>query len=169
VKSFNEISFCVGDKPSGYMCWEGIGIRTGSAPETGICATPNELNVPTPRYSLEPGGVLWRSNLDGSERLRLTDPPLYPLEPRWSPDGKQIAFWTRGTGETPRLYMILADGGAQEQLLKRGPAPNEPDFNSDSYVFTDLVRMGSGAFLCALSLLTVPGARTVLLDCARLN
>ena len=38
-------------------------------------------------------GTLWRSKLDGSERLRLTYPPMYPLLPRWSPDGKNIIFF----------------------------------------------------------------------------
>jgi serine/threonine protein kinase len=37
-------------------------------------------------------GTLWRSKVDGSERLQLTYPPMYPVLPRWSPDGKNIIF-----------------------------------------------------------------------------
>ena len=44
-------------------------------------------------YVTYPAGNLWRSRVDGSDRLQLTDSPIYPLLPRWSPDGKQIAFW----------------------------------------------------------------------------
>jgi eukaryotic-like serine/threonine-protein kinase len=69
-------------------------------------------------YVTYPEGVIWRSRLDGSERLRLTDPPLHPLNPRWSPDRKQIAFWGSRAGETGRMYTISADGGTPEQLLK---------------------------------------------------
>ena len=37
-------------------------------------------------------GALWRSKVDGSERLQLTFPPMYPVLPRWSPDGKKSSF-----------------------------------------------------------------------------
>ncbi len=37
-------------------------------------------------YVAYPEGTLWRSKADGSERLQLTFPPLYVLQPRWSPD-----------------------------------------------------------------------------------
>ena len=43
-------------------------------------------------YSSYPEGSLWRSKVDGSERLQLTFPPMLGGLPRWSPDGKQIAF-----------------------------------------------------------------------------
>ncbi len=36
--------------------------------------------------------VLWRSRVDGSEKIQLTVPPMRTGAPRWSPDGKQIAF-----------------------------------------------------------------------------
>ena len=38
-------------------------------------------------------GTLWRSKIDGTERLQLTYPPMYPVLPRWSPDGKKIIFF----------------------------------------------------------------------------
>lgn len=43
-------------------------------------------------YVSYPDGAMWRSKLDGTDRLQLTYPPMYPLLPRWSPDGKQILF-----------------------------------------------------------------------------
>ena len=43
-------------------------------------------------YVTVPEGTLWRSRVDGSERLQLTYAPMYTSLPRWSPDGKQIAF-----------------------------------------------------------------------------
>src|SRR5262249_17848293 len=43
-------------------------------------------------YVSYPEGTLWRSRIDGSERRQMTVPPLAVVNPRWSPDGKLIAF-----------------------------------------------------------------------------
>ena len=42
-------------------------------------------------YVSYPGWVLWRSRVDGSERLQLTSRPMSAVVPRWSPDGSRIA------------------------------------------------------------------------------
>src|SRR5262249_861870 len=44
-------------------------------------------------YVAFPEGTLWRGRADGTERQQLSYPPLYASLPRWSPDGKQIAFF----------------------------------------------------------------------------
>jgi eukaryotic-like serine/threonine-protein kinase len=64
-------------------------------------------------------GALWRSKLDGSERLQLTYPPMYAALPRWSPDGKNIIFFEFAlTAEKPaRIYEISSDGGAPQQMM----------------------------------------------------
>jgi len=43
-------------------------------------------------YVAFPFGGLWRSRVDGTEKLQLTTAPMIPFFPRWSPDGRQIAF-----------------------------------------------------------------------------
>ena len=43
-------------------------------------------------YTSIPEGNLWRSKVDGTAKLQLTFPPVTAYEPRWSPDGKRIAF-----------------------------------------------------------------------------
>ena len=70
-------------------------------------------------YVSYPDGTLWRSKIDGSERSQLTYPPMYPVLPRWSPDGKTILFFEFAVSpEKPaRIYEISFDGGSPRQLL----------------------------------------------------
>jgi len=81
-------------------------------------------------YVLYPEGSLWRSRLDGSERLQLTFPPAKALTPRWSPDGKRIAFSIVMLGQPQRIYSISADGGAPEQLTT-GETELDPNWSRD--------------------------------------
>ncbi len=64
-------------------------------------------------------GTLWRSKLDGSERLQLTFPPMYVVLPRWSPDGKKIIFFefALSADEPSRIYEISSAGGSPRPLL----------------------------------------------------
>jgi Tol biopolymer transport system component len=64
-------------------------------------------------------GTLWRSKLDGSERLQLTYPPMYPVLPRWSPDGKKIIFFefALSADKPARIYEVSTDGGSPRPLL----------------------------------------------------
>ena len=70
-------------------------------------------------YTSYPDGALWRSKMNGSERLQLTFPPLKVLLPRWSPDGKQIAFSAiRMDGERAwKAYIVSSEGGNPQPLL----------------------------------------------------
>lgn len=64
-------------------------------------------------------GTLWRSKVDGSERLELTYPPMYPVLPRWSPDGKKIIFFEFAVSadKPARMYEISPDGGSPQLIL----------------------------------------------------
>ena len=68
-------------------------------------------------YAAYPEGTLWRSKVDGSNRIQLTFPPMWALQPRWSPDGTRIAFGGKETGNPSRLYVIPAGGGSPEQSV----------------------------------------------------
>jgi eukaryotic-like serine/threonine-protein kinase len=74
-------------------------------------------------YVTYPDGLLWRSKVDGSERQRLSDPPLYALNPHWSPDGKQIVFYGIKPGKPFKIYAVSLDGGPPEQLIRDDPGP----------------------------------------------
>jgi Tol biopolymer transport system component len=108
-------------------------------------------------YVTYPDGVLWRSRLDGSERLRLTDRAIYPLNPRWSPDGKQIAFWGRRAGEAVGMYTISANGGTPQQLLPDNSISRaEPNWSPDG----NRILFAEKALLHGTSLLQVLDLRT---------
>jgi len=67
-------------------------------------------------YVSFPDGALWRSKVDGTERLQLTSLPMTGLHPQWSPDGKQIAFTANQPSKPWRVYLVSADGGALEEV-----------------------------------------------------
>ena len=58
-------------------------------------------------YVTFPEGVLWRANRDGSNPVQLTDPPMNPIIPRWSPDGTQILFHSEVRTGTPEATSSL--------------------------------------------------------------
>jgi len=68
-------------------------------------------------YISYPDGTLWRSKVDGSERLQLTFPPMRALLPRWSPDGKQIAFNATLPGVAWNVYLVPSDGGTPQRVF----------------------------------------------------
>ena len=83
-------------------------------------------------YISYPEGILWRSNIDGSNKVQITSPPLLPEMPRWSPDGKQIAFFDSAVGKPERIYVVSAEGGNPMQLLPEDPEPQrDPDWSQD--------------------------------------
>lgn len=79
-------------------------------------------------YVSYPEGTLWRSRTDGSERLQLTFPTAVAANPRWSPDGRMIAFYEAGSDNPSRMYGIAAEGGAVSQLL-----PGDTEHQVDPY------------------------------------
>jgi Tol biopolymer transport system component len=63
--------------------------------------------------------TLWRSRPDGTERLQLTASMDDIEDPRWSPDGRHIAFsgYIRKLRKPGSIYVISADGGSPQQLI----------------------------------------------------
>jgi serine/threonine protein kinase/Tol biopolymer transport system component len=79
-------------------------------------------------YVMFPEGALWRSRVDGSERLQLSYAPMYASLPKWSPDGKWIAFFSTTTGKTAKIYLVSPEGGNTQELLPED-AGSEADPN----------------------------------------
>jgi Tol biopolymer transport system component/DNA-binding winged helix-turn-helix (wHTH) protein len=82
-------------------------------------------------YTSYPAGTLWRSKVDGSERLQLTFPPLRVLLPRWSPDGKQIAFNARLPDGPFNIYLISSEGGQAQRILPSEQTQEDANWSPD--------------------------------------
>jgi Tol biopolymer transport system component len=82
-------------------------------------------------YASYPDGALWRSKLDGTERLQLSSLPMAVLQPQWSPDGKQIAFAGAVPDKPSHIYTVSADGGAPKELTKGGRDEVFPNWSPD--------------------------------------
>lgn len=84
-------------------------------------------------YTNRPDGSLWRSNTDGSQRLRLTSSPLGGLSPRWSPKGEQILFTGIRNDQPRQIYLLSSDGGAMRPVLPKGWEGASADWSPDGY------------------------------------
>src|SRR5216684_1046456 len=82
-------------------------------------------------YVTLPDGALWRSSVDGSQRLQLSFPPMRAGVPRWSPDGKQIAFMAMMPGKPWKISLVSAEGGSAQQLLPGERNEVGPDWSLD--------------------------------------
>jgi Tol biopolymer transport system component len=74
---------------------------------------------------------LWRSRVDGSERVQLTGAPLKIFNMSWSPDATRIAFMAQRAGEPWRIYLIDADGGTPVPVLDWDRSEADPNFSAD--------------------------------------
>jgi Tol biopolymer transport system component len=82
-------------------------------------------------YVAYPEGTLWRTKVNGSEPLQLTFGPSKSGVPRWSPDGKRIAFVSIATGQPPKIFLISADGGSSEAIATGETAEEDPQWTAD--------------------------------------
>ena len=82
-------------------------------------------------YTSYPEGTLWRSKVDGSDRVQLTFPPLFTLQSRWSPDGTRIAFMGLEANQTWNIYVISSAGGTPEQTVPGDHHGSDPTWSAD--------------------------------------
>ena len=80
-------------------------------------------------YVAVPEGTLWRSKLDGTEKLQLSFQPMTAYLPRWAPNGKQIVFQAVSPGKPWTMYIVSAAGGVLHEIK---PWAGDPGWSPDS-------------------------------------
>ena len=82
-------------------------------------------------YVTIPESNLWRSRVDGSERLQLTYPPTQALIPVWSPDGSRILYQSYTMGRNSKAQSVPFQGGASEDVLPGGGGAVDFNWTAD--------------------------------------
>ncbi|MBP2681708.1 MAG: peptidase, partial [Candidatus Krumholzibacteriota bacterium] len=83
-------------------------------------------------------GDLWVASADGGLAVRLTSHPGQELFPKFSPDGKWIAFTGQYDGDE-QVYVMPVEGGVPKQLTyypAKGPLPPRWGYDNQVYGWT---------------------------------
>lgn len=100
-----------------------------------------ELDEETKEYRRQ----LWRIPTEGGEARQLTHDKPGKGEPRWSPDGRQIAFVARrGEGEENQIWLLPADGGEARPLTQAGGGVQGIEWSPDGSQLLFLSREAPG-------------------------
>jgi serine/threonine protein kinase/Tol biopolymer transport system component len=82
-------------------------------------------------WVLYPDGTLWRSKPGGRERIQLSFAPKVAFLPRWSPDGKTIAYVAAETGKPWKIFLVSSQGGPSRELLPESRNEIDVDWSAD--------------------------------------
>lgn len=72
-------------------------------------------------------GEIWISDADGKNQRQLTDSPLPVGSPRFSPDGKFVAY----NSQDGQIFIISAEGGSPRRLTENNSANVLPAWSAD--------------------------------------
>jgi Tol biopolymer transport system component/DNA-binding winged helix-turn-helix (wHTH) protein len=96
-------------------------------------------------YVTVPEGQLWRSRVDGTERMQLSPEGLAAELPRWSPDAKQIVFMGWSDKTEWLAYLISSDGTGLRKLIAGALSGYDPGWSPDGKSI--VLRLGAGGSL----------------------
>jgi Tol biopolymer transport system component len=132
ARSGQRLYFYGADQPSGLQRYQGQ--QLGFRPERTFLVDANRV-----AYSSDHQWVawedfaarLWRARADGSDKILLTPDDLEVFLAQWSPDGSKLAIMARHPDETWQIYVISADGGKPERLMKDDRNVADPGWSAD--------------------------------------
>jgi len=101
-------------------------------------------------YVSYPDANLFRSKVDGSQKLQLTVPPVQAAMPRISPDGKTIAYMARARGNLWRIWLIPFAGGGARKLTSGDFEESEPTWSPDGRSLAFCRTLPSGSRIIVL-------------------
>ena len=133
---------------------------------SGLSAGPVDFSLDGKwmAYVSYPDMTLWRSRLDGSEKMQLTFPPVRTYGPRWSPDGSQIVYMDVRFDHAWKICMLSPSGGSPEVLTQSTTYEADPTWMPDgkSIVFGKTDRISkAGVYRLDLSskkVYAIPGS-----------
>lgn len=89
---------------------------------------------------------VWLLSTDGKTQKQLTRSGGKNSTPKWSPDGKLIAFTSKRTGdERPQIYTMAIDGGEAKRVSELPDVPTSIKWSGDSKTIYCLMQSYPGA------------------------
>jgi Tol biopolymer transport system component/DNA-binding winged helix-turn-helix (wHTH) protein len=108
--------------------------------------SPDETQIvfaSNPANSAGFGEEIWKSNIDGSDAMQMTPAEQHGGTPRWSPDGKAIAFDAH-PGSHPQIFIMDSDGRNQRMLIGDDADNATPSWSHDGrFLYYASSRTGS--------------------------
>ncbi len=116
------------DPEAGTLEEEPVAITRGFRLVQGVDVSPDgQWLAYTTRSAQE---HIFVSRVDGTDLRQLTDDEFKNRSPRWSPDGKQIAFYTDRTGNY-EIWQMNPEGGGASQLTNTPESETAPVWSPD--------------------------------------
>ncbi len=133
ARTSHRIFFYGSDQPSGFQQYQGSQLGFRAAP--GFLADANRVEYTRNETWVawtDTAARLWRARAnDGSEKVQLTPNGMEVFLAHWSPDGGRLAMMAREPGQAWQIYLIGADGGKPERLLKDSRNAADPGWSAD--------------------------------------
>jgi len=97
-------------------------------------------------YISIPDRQLWRSRVDGSQRVQFRFEGMDVALPQWSPDGKQIVFMGATLKTGWRAYLVLSDGTGLRELVPGAEYGYDPNWSPDGKSIVVTLNAGGSGF-----------------------